>query len=372
MAFHFSSLTVQNITVIIQSKTMKENLPALFPATRQELYASFSPKTVDPDSFEIIAGRGNIPLAKAVGELLGKTVDQPCSDFADGEIDVKIKPNLRGREVFILQSMTPSPNDRIQEIVFMADASRRADALEVTGIFPYFAYGRGDKKSDSRKPISAAAVAKQIINAGINRIFTIDIHAEQSQGFIDGPWDNVYSSKVTVEQIKNDFNCDNSVTVAPDFGSAKRSEKFSSRLANGKDIGIVYKKRDPNKHDEIESKFLIGEDVNGLPVVLDDDLISTGNTLWNAASLAKQNGATKVIATAPVAIFAPGKDRRTLPEKLHDPDCPIDEIVITDIIQQKQEILKNEKIKIVSVAPIIAVAILCYLTHDSIGRRLID
>jgi ribose-phosphate pyrophosphokinase len=347
----------------------KENRIPL-PTTRQELYDSFHPKFPDLESYEIITGRGNLPLARAVGELLGKTPDQPCSNFGDGEIDVEITPNLRGREIFILQSMTPFPNDKIQEVVFIADASKRADAQEITGIFPYFAYARQDRKPKSRTPISASRVAKQFVGAGIARFFTIDIHAEQSEGSIDQAWDNVYSNKLVAEEIKK-RNLENTVVLSPDVGSAKRSEKFSTCLNNGTDIAIVHKKRDVNSHDKSEAKVLIGE-VKDRPVIIFDDLISTGSTLLNAADLAKQKGATRVIAAATHGIFIPGKDGKTLPEKLKDPNCPIDEIIITDTILQNEQILKNEKIKIVSVAPIIAVAILCYLTHDSIGRRLIN
>jgi ribose-phosphate pyrophosphokinase len=348
---------------------MKENQQKQLPATKQELYASFSPKTVDPDSFEIMTGRGNIPLAEAVGKLLGKIPDQPCSSFADGEIAVEVKPNLRGREVFILQSMSPSPNDRIQEIVLMADASKRADAQEITAIIPYYAYARQDRKPKSRTPISAARVARQIVGAGIDRVFTIDIHSEQSEGSIDQAWDNAYSDRVIGNLIK-ERNLEKAVVLAADIGSAKRSEKFSTSLGNGVDIAIVHKKRDINKHDESEAKVLIG-DVTNRPVIIYDDLISTGSTLLNAAKLAKQNGAIKVIAASVHGIFVP-KDGKTLPEKLKEKDCPIDELIITDTILQKEEVLRNERIKIVSVAPMLAVAILCYLTHDSIGRRLID
>jgi ribose-phosphate pyrophosphokinase len=346
---------------------MIENLQRPLPATKQELYSSFSPKTVDPDSFEIVTGRGNIPLARAIGKLLGKTPDQPCSNFGDGETDVNISPNLRGREIFIIQSMSPLPDKRIQEVVFMADASKRADAQEITAIIPYFAYARQDRKPKPRTPISASRVAKQIVEAGANRIFTIDIHAEQSEGSIDQAWDNVYSSRLIATELIKKHDLENAVILAADIGSVKRSEKFSTHLHNNTDIAIVHKKRDINKHDLSESKVLIG-DVKNRPVILYDDLISTGNTLLNAADLAKQNGATKVVATAVHGIFVKGKDGRTLPEKLKSKDCPIDELIITDTIRQKKKVLENEKIRILSVAPIVAVAILCYLTHDSIGK----
>ena len=355
----------------MRTKTMIERVEKSLPTTQQELYNSFSSKPVDFDSFEIITGRGNIPLAEAVGKLLNKNPDQSCSNFADGEIAVEIKPNLRGREIFILQSMTPSPNDRIQEVVLMADAARRADAREITAIIPYFAYARQDRKPKSRTPISSSRVAKQLVGAGINRILTIDIHAEQSEGSIDQAWDNVYADKLIGDLIRK-RNLEKTVVLAADIGSAKRSEKFSTNLNNGVDIAIAYKKRDVNKHDESDTKVIIG-DVNNRPVIIYDDLISTGNTLLNAALLAKQNGATKVIAAAVHGIFVPNKkDGKTLPEKLNEKDCPIDELIITDTILQKEEVLRNERVKIVSVAPILAVAILCYLTHDSIGKRLID
>lgn len=352
------------------NETMRESLRGSLPTTQKELYDSFLPKIVDPDSFEIVAGQGNIPLTNAVGKLLGKTPDQPCSNFGDGEIDVRIKPNLRGREIFIIQSLTPLPNDRLEEVELIADAARRADAQKITAILPYFAYARQDRKSKSRTPISASRTAKRLVAAGINRIFTIDLHAEQTMGSIDEPWDNVYSSKLIAELIKK-YDLKNVVVVAADTGSAKRSEKFADRLGNETDVAVVYKKRYTDQHDNSKSLALAGE-VSNRPVIVYDDLTSTGNTLIDDAILVKQKGATRVIAATPHAIFAAGKDGKTLSEKLKDSNCPIDELIISDTILQGKEVIENKKIKIISVAPMLAVAILCYLTHDSIGKRLIE
>ena len=340
------------------------------PTNRRELNKFFSPKHVNLDTFEIVAGRGNLPLAKEVGKLIGKEVYQPCSNFADGEIDVQIQPNVRGREVFVIESMYPSPNDRIQELVLMADAATRADGKKITALIPYFAYARQDRKPKSRTPISAARVANQIASAGADRIFTIDIHAEQSEGSVNIVWDNVYGDKVIVPRIKK-LGLKDAVVLSPDVGSAKRSEKFLGRLQNGNELALVYKKRNLYKHDESEAIAIMG-DVKGRSVIIFDDLISTGSTALNAAKLAKKNGATKVIVAASHALFVPDSSGKTLPDRLHEPNCPIDKVIITDTIFQNDEIRKNKKIEVVSAAPILAVAIYCYLTSDSIAKRLID
>lgn len=350
---------------------MSETTP--LPTSSTELYDSFRGKPIDQDKFVVITGRGNLPLAQAVGKLLSKEITQPCSDFESDEIRVRVTPNLRRRGVFILQSMFPNPNDRLQETVFMADAARRANAEKgkITGIFPYFAYSREDRKSQPRMPISVAVVARQLVSAGLNTIFTMDIHSGQAQGTVEEAWDDVSSDKVIVPRVRQ-LGIEGAVVLSPDAGSAKRAEKFLTHLQNGNDhdLAIAYKKRDPQHPERSETNAILG-DVKDRPVIIYDDLIATGGTIFNAAELAKQNGAQQVVAAATHGLFARGSDGKTLPDRLLEPNCPIDKVIVTDTIQPSRDVLENPRVEVVSVAPVIAVAILCYLTGESISERLI-
>jgi ribose-phosphate pyrophosphokinase len=342
------------------------------PKSSQDLYGSFYPKHVDPESFVVIAGRGNEDLARSVGNLLDVEVDFPCSDFANGETKVQVHPNLRGKEVFVINSMQPHPNRGIQETVLMGDTARRAAAAEgkITAILPKIAYDRQDRKPTSRTPISIAALSTQLRMGGMfDRLFTIDVHAEQSVGSFPGAWDNVFGSKVLVPAIEQE-ELDDPMVVAPDAGSGKRAEKYNERLAQ-ENIAIVYKRRDREDPSKSESLRLAG-DVKDRDVVIVDDVIGSGGTLLGAAEVAKQNGARKVIAAVTHAELVADRYGITLPERLNDPNCPLDKLLITDTIFQSDAVRSNDRIEVVSVAPILAVAILCYLTNDSIGRRLIN
>lgn len=340
------------------------------PQTSADLYHSFRPNIVDPESFEVVTGRGNPPLADAVGKLLDRNITQPCTDFADGETAVQVEPNLRGRELFVLQSMTPRPNDRIQEMVLIADAASRGDARQTSAIVPYFAYARQDRKTRSREPIGVAAVANQFYGAGYGRIFTVDIHSEQAEGAFPRAWDNVLADNVLIPALEAE-GLEDPVVLAPDMGSTKRADKLRAKLGKDADLAIVHKRRDVDKHDHSNAVAMIG-DVRNRDVVINDDMISTGGTIYDAAMLAKQNGARKVYASAAHGLFVP-KNGITLPERVLTPDSPIDKLFVTDSIEQGELVTNNpERIQVVSIAPVIAVAILCYLTRDSIGKRLIE
>jgi ribose-phosphate pyrophosphokinase len=341
------------------------------PKTTQELYGSFHHSHIDPSTFVILAGRGNEPLAEAVGELLDVDVDFPCTDFPNGETRVKIGPNLRGKEVFVINSLQPNPNRGLQETIFMGDAIKRADAKpgKVTAMLPKIAYDRQDRKPESRTPISIAAVAAQLkFAAEYNRLFTIDLHADQSVGSFPNAWDNVYGSKVLLPAIEA-LELDEPVLLAPDAGSTKRARVYAEKLGSN-DVAFVDKRRDKDDPYKTESFKIVG-DVRGRDVLIVDDVVGSGGTLVNAANIARENGAQRIVAAATHAEFTPDKDGLTLPQKLNQPDHPLNRILITDTIFQAEDIRGNERIDIVTVAPVLAVAILCYLTDNSISQRLI-
>lgn len=347
----------------------EDNYP--LPKSTQELYGSFRRSHIDPSCFVVLSGRGNEPLSRQVGELLDVDVDFPCNDFKNGETRVKIGPNVRGKEVFVINSLQPNPNTGVQETVLVGDAIKRADARpgKVTAILPKIAYDRQDRKPESRTPISIAAVAAQLKYAGeYSRLFTIDVHAEQSVGSFPNAWDNVYGSKVLIPAIEN-LGLDTPVILAPDAGSGKRAEVYGKKLGS-EDLAFVHKRRDKDDPSKSESLKLVG-DVKDRDVLIVDDVIGSGGTLLDAARLAKESGAQRVIAAATHAEFVPDKEGITLPQKLKDTDAPIDRLLITDTIFQSDDIRENERIDVVSVAPVLAVAILCYLTDNSISQRLI-
>lgn len=349
----------------------KKEHPYPLPNTTQELYGAFRKDFVDDSTFVLISGRGNEQLSKDVGKLLDVDVDFPCSDFPNGETRVKIGPNLRGKEVFVVNSLQPNSNTGIQETILIGDAIRRADAKigKVTAMLPKIAYDRQDRKPESRTPISIAAVAAQLRYAGeYNRLFTVDVHAEQSIGSFPNAWDNVYGSKLLIPAIE-ELELDTPVILAPDAGSGKRAEVYGKKLGS-EDLAFVHKRRDKDVPSKSESLKLVGE-VNNRDVLIIDDVIASGSTLLDAAQLAKENGARRVVAAATHAEFTPDKNGITLPDKLKMQGSPIDKLLITDTIFQSDEVRKNEKINVEKVAPILAVAILCYLTDNSISERLI-
>lgn len=349
----------------------KERIP--LPQTREELYDSFASKKIDPDSFVVITGRGNVPLADDVGKLLGKPVDQPCYDFADGETGLKISSNVRERDVFVLQAGYPRQNDRVWETAQITDASKNADADKITVMFSYYPYARGDKKDKPRTPGSAVLVGNTIKEAGARRLFALDPHNDSAIVFSMGiPLDIVYSDKVLVPRLE-ELGLEGSVVLAPDAGAYKRAEKFAGHLNGTTDVAVVHKRRDLDLHDRTESKVLVG-DVRNRPVVIVDDLISTGSTLEGAANLALDGGATEVWAAAAHGLFVPDKNHngKTLPERMKEPGFPIERVIVTDSILQSEDVqAMKDKIDIVSVAPMMAVAIMCYLTRSSISERLI-
>lgn len=311
------------------------------------------------DTIEILTGRSNPQLARDVGDLLAMTVDQPVTVFADGESHVRISKNLRRKEVFIIQPTSPPVNDSVMELVFMIRAAKRASADEVNVIIPYYGYARQDRKDEPRVTISGADVADMLDVAGASRILTIDLHAEQMQGVLDKPWDNLYASRVLLPAIQ-ELGTDNMVVVSPDVGGTKRAEKFSFLLNGTGDIAIVHKRR--AGANESQALAVIG-DVEGRDVLLVDDIIDTAGTMRNAANLLKDNGAQRIIVAVTHGLFtSPALERIT--------DSPVDKVFVTDTVSLSDEVRQNEKIVVVTIAPLLKEALVKIHTGDSLSALI--
>lgn len=346
---------------------MTENRPQFtLPESYKELFDSFNSHMPSNESYEIVGGNGNEQLVQDVAILLNRDITSPAGLFPNDENEVKVTPNLRGRDVFVIQSMQPNPNTHLQEVVLIGDAILRSDAGKARIILPKIAYDRQDRKSESRTPISIGAVADQIASAGYHSILTVDIHAEQSMVAFHGPWDNIYGSKVLIPAIERQ-ELQNPVVLAPDAGSVKRAEKYAQKL--DADVAVVIKRR--KSPDESQAIYLAG-DVQNKDVVIVDDVTTTGGSIINAGIRAKEAGANRVVAAVTHSELVKDRDGLTLLDKLSQKNNPIDRFITTDTIFQSDMVRNHEKIDVVSVAPMLAVAIMCYLTGESIGRRLID
>lgn len=315
----------------------------------------------DGNGFVLVTGRANPQLAKSIAYILKKDLYEPVTVFSDGEIRIKIPPNLRRRHVFIIQSTNPPVNDHLMELIFMIDAAKRSSAREITVVLPYFGYSRQDRKEMPHVPISASVVAGMIMNAGADRVVTVDIHSEQQQGFIKGPWDNLYASYSLVPAILKKHMKD-IVVASPDKGGMTRALGYARRL-NATGVAVVYKERDVDVSNKSEALEMIGK-VGGKDVLIVDDMIDTAGTIVNAANFIKHKGAKSIRAITTHGLFSGGAL-----EKLNK--SAIDEIIITDTIAQPEEVKKNKKITIVSVAPLLAEAIRRIETGESISKDLI-
>lgn len=299
----------------------------------------------------IFSGRSNPALARAIAESYGtKLGDVTIKEFSDGELYVKFEQSIRGEDIFIIQS-TPPPGDNIMELLLMLDAAKRASVKRVTAVIPYFGYARQDRKDQPRVSIGSKLMANLLVEAGADRILTMDLHAAQIQGFFDIPLDHLYASRAFIEHFKSN-PIENLVVVAPDVGSLKTSRAYSKKL--GTSLAFIDKRR-PNAN-ESEIMNIIG-DVEGKNVLIVDDLIDTAGTLTNAAAAMKERGALNItaICTHPI-LSGPAYQRIE--------DSPIDEVLVTDTVTLRQP---SDKIKVLSVADIFAEAIQRIHTNDTIS-----
>lgn len=311
------------------------------------------------NDLELITGRSNPELARKVAELLRLKADEAITAFWNGEVKPKIANNLNRKHAVIIQSTSPPDvNTYYVELFLMIDAIRRASAEEITAVIPYFGYSLQDRKDEPRVSISASTMAYLLQSLGVKRIITIDIHAEQSQGYGQIPWDNLYSDIALAPAIREDKEIDlkKLTLVAPDIGAFKRTTRHAKALG-GTPIAGIYKERDVKPNSTSDALFLIG-DVKGQDVLITDDILNTGGTQAGAARLVKECGANRVFAAVTHGIFC--RDALKTIE-----NSPIEKVFITDSICQSEEVRNHPKIQIVSVAPMLAQVI--YLTHTGKG-----
>lgn len=324
-----------------------------------------------PTHVSLLAGRANIPLACEIGRILKMPVYQSSKGvFADGESNIQIPDCLRRKSVYIIQPTSPPVNDTLIELFLMIDAARRASAGEINLVIPYFGYARQDRKDKPRVPISAALVAKFLQYAGATRILTLDIHSEQTSGAVRIPWDNLFASYSFVPVIKETIDTSNLVVASPDKGGASRTAAVGKRLGV-KDLAICYKERDVNVQNESKALMMIG-DVKGRDVLFVDDIYDTVGTIKGAATLALERGARHIYAAATHGIFSRNDQDSDKDAIANINGSPIEKFFVTDSIVQPADIVENPKIRIVSVAPLLAEAIRRIHTGESISDGLIE
>lgn len=296
-------------------------------------------------NIKIVAGNSNRALAEAIGGYLETPLTKAVvRRFADMEIFVEIEENVRGRDVFVLQSTSFPANDHLMELLIIIDALKRASARRITATLPYFGYARQDRKPGPRTPISAKLVANLITHAGADRVMTLDLHAGQIQGFFDIPTDNLYASPVMVRDIK-ERGFKNVTVVSPDVGGVVRARGLAKRI--DAPLAIIDKRRErPN---ESEVMNVIGE-VAGQTCILIDDIIDSGGTLVNAAEALLEKGAREVYAYITHGVLSGGAVSRITSSKMK-------ELVITDSIHPTAAVRAAHNIRVLSIAPLIGEAI---------------
>ncbi|GAA3922775.1 ribose-phosphate pyrophosphokinase [Litoribacillus peritrichatus] len=304
----------------------------------------------------VFTGNANPELAKKVVDQLCITMgDATVGQFSDGEIQVELNENVRGKDVFIVQSTCVPTNDNIMELIIMADALRRASAARITAVVPYFGYARQDRRPRSaRVPISARVVADMMQTSGIDRVLTMDLHADQIQGFFSIPVDNIYGSPVLLDDIERQ-NYDNLTVVSPDVGGVVRARALAKLL--GDELAIIDKRRP--RANEAEIMHIIG-DVEGRTCVLIDDMVDTAGTLCQAAAALKANGAEKVVAycTHPV-LSGPAVERLN--------SSHVDELVVTDTIPLTGVAANSPRIRQLSVSGLLAESVRRISNEESIS-----
>jgi ribose-phosphate pyrophosphokinase len=248
---------------------------------------------------KVFSGSAHRELAQRICAYIGVPLgDATVSSFPDGETFVKINENIRGRDVFIVQPTCPPTNQNLMELLIMVDAARRASAMRITAVIPFFGYARQDRKDQPRVPITAKLIANLLTAAGVTRVLTMDLHAQQVAGFFDIPVDHLFGAPVLIRYLRN-CGIENPVVVAPDVGGVKMADAYSQAL--GTSLAIVAKRR--KSATETEAVNVIG-DVEGRPVVIVDDLTETAGTLVNAAKILKERGATEIIAAVSHAVLS--------------------------------------------------------------------
>ncbi|MXP48034.1 ribose-phosphate diphosphokinase [Altererythrobacter luteolus] len=296
---------------------------------------------------KIMAANSNLPLARAIAAYLEiPLTDASVRRFADEEIFIEIHENVRGEDVFIVQSTSFPANDNLMELLIGIDALRRASARRITAVVPYFGYARQDRKPGPRTPISAKLVANLITEAGADRVLSVDLHAGQIQGFFDIPTDNLYAAPVMAADIQARYGDQSLMVVSPDVGGVVRARALAKRLDNAP-LAIVDKRRD--RPGESEVMNIIG-DVQGRHCILIDDIVDSGGTLCNAAQALLDQGASSVAAYITHGVLSGGAVARVN-------DSALTELVISDTIMASDAAKDSDRIRILTIAPLIGEAV---------------
>ena len=309
----------------------------------------------------LFSGNANPALAQEIARHLTVPLGRAfVGRFSDGEVNIELMENVRGRDVFIVQPTCPPANDTLMELLVMTDACRRASAARITAVVPYYGYARQDRRPRSaRVGISAKVVANMLTSVGVSRVLTMDLHADQIQGFFDVPVDNIYAAPVLLGDVWKQ-RYDNLIVVSPDVGGVVRARALAKRLES--DLAIIDKRRPRANVSEVMD--VIGE-VQGRTCVIMDDMVDTAGTLCKAAEVLKAEGATKVVAYCTHAVLSGNAVARIA-------ESAIDELVVTDTIPLSEDARACGKIRSLSVAGLLAETILRIYTEDSVSSLFIE
>lgn len=310
------------------------------------------------DKIKILAGTESLDFGNRVAAAYGTNLTlSNTTRFSDGEFSVSIEETVRGKEVVIVQSTFP-PSDNLFELLLLIDAAKRASAKRIIAVMPYFGMARQDRKDKPRVAIGAKLVANMLMAAGVDRVVTMDLHADQIQGFFEVPVDHLYGSTIFLEYIKENLDVSNLCIATPDTGGTKRANSYAKRL--GVDMAICYKQR--KVANEVAEMTVIG-DVKGKDVIIVDDMCDTAGTLTKAAGLMIEHGALSVRAICTHAVLSgPAYERIQ--------DSVLSEVIVTDTIPLKEGVQK-EKIKVLPVHDLFAQVLKCLISNESISSHII-
>jgi ribose-phosphate pyrophosphokinase len=309
----------------------------------------------------LVSGTSNPTLSKKISEFLDVPLVNPqIRRFANGEIYCEIEKNVRGADVFVIQSTSAPVNEHLMELLIIVDALKRASANSITAVVPHYGYSRQDRKSAPRTPITAKLVADMMTIAGCSRVITMDLHAGQIQGFFNIPFDNIFASPVILDYVQKNLDKANLITVSPDAGGVERVRYYAKRM--NADLALIDKRRTgPNV---AEAMNVIG-DVSGKDCIIIDDMIDTAGTLVQAAKALRKNGAKKIYAAATHPVFSDPAIQRIS-------ECAeLDAVIVTDTIPLSEAAKKLNKIKVVTTADILSKAIHRTYNHDSVSSLFI-
>jgi ribose-phosphate pyrophosphokinase len=308
------------------------------------------------EEIRIFSGTANPALARAITDELGVQLSSAeIRRFSDGEIFVEIQESIRGIETFVIQPTCHPVNDTLMELLIIADALKRSSAKSITAVIPYYGYGRQDRKIQSRVPITAKLVADLLTAAGVNRVISMDLHAGQIQGFFNIPFDHLFAKPVITDYFRKNYDLENSVVVSPDAGGVERARAYAKRLDTS--LAIIDKRR--LRANEAQAMNLIGE-VAGKHAIIVDDMIDTAGTLIQAVHVLKEKGAASVSAACTHGVFSGAAAERLRSSGLL-------EVICTDTIPLSPQMAKTEKVKCLSVAPILAETIRRICKHESVS-----